>query len=62
MKQLSEELEHIDELCELVDELWPVPDRGSVLRIGGYCVEIGGRDAPWTQMASANLAKRRSTG
>lgn len=57
VKQLLDELKHLDELCELVDELWP-PRRGSWFRIGGYCVEIGGDDPPWTQMAHANVKKR----
>lgn len=56
-KQLLDELEHLDELCELVDELWP-PRQGSWFRMGGYCMEIGGADPPWTQMAYANLKKR----
>ncbi|WP_344042876.1 DUF1963 domain-containing protein [Saccharothrix xinjiangensis] len=58
VKQVFDGLEHLDELCELVDELWPEPDRSSSFRIGGYCAAIGGQDPPWTRMAAANLAER----
>lgn len=57
VKRLFDDLEHIDELCELVDDLWP-SRRGATFRMGGYCVEIGGQDPPWTRMAHANLKKR----
>ncbi|WP_189222452.1 DUF1963 domain-containing protein [Saccharothrix coeruleofusca] len=56
-KQLLDELKHLDQLCALVDELWP-PRKGSWFHIGGYCAEIGGADPPWTLMAHANLKKR----
>lgn len=58
MQQLFGDLEHIDELCELVEELRPAADRDSALVVGGHCVEIGGQDTPWTQMARANLEHR----
>ncbi|GAA5156766.1 DUF1963 domain-containing protein [Amycolatopsis dongchuanensis] len=57
VKQLFDELKHVDELCELVDELWP-PREGVTFRFGGYCEEIGGSDSPWTVMAKANLRDR----
>ncbi|MFD9700311.1 DUF1963 domain-containing protein [Lentzea sp. NPDC059081] len=55
VKQLLAELEHVDQLCELVDELWPSPSRGSALRFGGYVSEVGSSDGPWTQMADDTL-------
>ena len=53
VKQLFDELKHIDQLCDLVDELWPDQDqdRFCTLRIGGYCRRIGGQDGPLAQMA-----------
>lgn len=60
VKQLFDELKHIDQLCELVDELWPDQDRYCTLRIGGYCREIGGQDGPWTQMAFDNVRSRQA--
>ncbi|HWO68046.1 MAG TPA: DUF1963 domain-containing protein [Umezawaea sp.] len=55
VKQLVDDLKHIDELCELVDDLWTAPDHDFFLRIGGYCEEMGGQNPPWTQMARDNL-------
>ncbi|WP_433270914.1 YwqG family protein [Actinosynnema sp. CS-041913] len=57
-EHLLGELEHVDELCELVDELWPDPDRSSVINIGGYCSQIGGQDDPWTQMAHIGITSQ----
>ncbi|CAM4081757.1 DUF1963 domain-containing protein [Kibdelosporangium persicum] len=62
VQDLFEELKHIDELCELVDGLWPVPDQSSLLRIGGYCMKIGGQDSPWTRMAEVSVMSRHGTG
>ncbi|GHH28192.1 DUF1963 domain-containing protein [Lentzea cavernae] len=56
VKQLLDDLKHVEELLNLVDELWPDPNRGAALRLGGYCREIGGQDPPYTQMASAALS------
>ncbi|MEU4805668.1 YwqG family protein [Actinosynnema sp. NPDC023587] len=58
-EQLLDELEHVEDLCELVDELWPDADGNLVITIGGYCSEIGGQDDPWTQMARAGITSRR---
>lgn len=58
VKQLFDELEHLDLLCELVDDLWPAPDRSATLRLGGHCTAIGGLDTPWTRMARADLVRR----
>jgi uncharacterized protein YwqG len=58
VKRLFDDLAHLEELCELVDDLWPESDRDPALRIGGYCREIGGQDGPWTQMAQAALRAR----
>ncbi|WP_330276354.1 YwqG family protein [Lentzea sp. NBC_00516] len=58
VKQLFDELKHLDELCALVGELWPAQDRYAALRLGGYGREIGGQDGPWTQMASVNIGDR----
>ncbi|CCH32688.1 YwqG family protein [Actinosynnema sp. NPDC047251] len=57
-EQLLGELEHVDDLCELVDELWPESDRGLVVNLGGYCSEIGGQNDPWTQMAHIGITSR----
>ncbi|MFJ5986900.1 DUF1963 domain-containing protein [Lentzea sp. NPDC092896] len=62
VKQLLDELKHVDELCELVDELWPEPDGSCFLRLGGYCEEIGGQNPPWTQMADAHLRNSAAAG
>ncbi|MFJ5987152.1 DUF1963 domain-containing protein [Lentzea sp. NPDC092896] len=62
VKQLFDELKHIDDLCALVGELWPAPARSAALRLGGYCSEIGGQDGPWTQMASVHLGDRPGDG
>lgn len=45
------EADAVKQLCELVDDLWPAQDRFCMLRIGGYCREIGGQDNPYAQMA-----------
>lgn len=29
-----------------------------MVRIGGYCTEIGGQEDPWTQVARTNLRDR----
>ncbi|WP_439657374.1 DUF1963 domain-containing protein [Lentzea sp. HUAS TT2] len=58
VKQLFDELKHIDELCGLVGELWPDDDRFCTLRLGGYGRAIGGQDDPWTQMAFDNVRSR----
>ncbi|MDX3659804.1 DUF1963 domain-containing protein [Streptomyces sp. ID05-26A] len=52
------ELKHIDQLCALVDELWPTHDDFWTLRIGGYGKEIGGQSSPWGQMAFDNVQGR----
>ncbi|MFD7659328.1 DUF1963 domain-containing protein, partial [Actinosynnema sp. NPDC059797] len=63
VKQLFNGLKHFDQLCEVVDRLWPGPgDRMSTLRIGGHCMEIGGSDGPWYQMATENLRNRPEAG
>lgn len=58
VRQLFDDLKHIQELCDLVDDLWPEPNRGSMLKMGGHCVEIGSQDSPWTRLARANLRNR----
>ncbi|QFZ17749.1 DUF1963 domain-containing protein [Saccharothrix syringae] len=63
VRQLFNDLKHFDQLCEIVDSLWPGPGRRmSTLRIGGHCMEIGGSDGPWHQMAVANLKNRPEAG
>jgi hypothetical protein len=57
-ERLFEDLEHIAELRELVDELWPDPDRSAVIRLGGYGTRIGGQDVPWTHLAHAGFTSR----
>ncbi|MFD4669902.1 DUF1963 domain-containing protein [Lentzea sp. NPDC058450] len=59
LEELAGELEHAAELVEVVDELWPEPDRSAWLRLGGYCSQIGGQDTPWTRMKLAGIASRR---
>ncbi|WP_051765358.1 DUF1963 domain-containing protein [Saccharothrix syringae] len=61
VKQLLDDLKHIDELWELVDELWP-PREGAKFRLGGYCTEIGGQDPPLVEMANANFRSRHGAG
>ncbi|MCX2951366.1 DUF1963 domain-containing protein [Lentzea sp. NEAU-D7] len=60
VKRLFGELKHIEQLCELVDELWPDQDRFCLLRLGGYCREIGGQDGPWSQMAFDDVRSRQA--
>ncbi|WP_434446803.1 DUF1963 domain-containing protein [Lentzea sp. E54] len=57
-RQRFDELEHLDELCEVADDLGAEHDWMSTLRIGGYCQSIGGQDDPWHQMASAGIRNR----
>lgn len=56
----TDEVEHVDRLCDLVEKLWPEQDRGLALRIGGYTRRKRGQDTPWTQMAKLNLRDRLS--
>ena len=60
VKHLFDELKHIDQLCEIVGELWPETDDPywSPLRIGGYCRNIGGADDPHTQMTFDSVQNR----
>ncbi|MGM1058570.1 DUF1963 domain-containing protein [Saccharothrix sp. Mg75] len=63
VNELFTELKHFDQLCDIVDGLWPGPGkRMSTIRIGGHCMEIGGSDSPWHQMAIANLKNRPEAG
>ncbi|MFI6993921.1 DUF1963 domain-containing protein [Nonomuraea wenchangensis] len=63
VNELFNDLKHFDQLCEIVDSLWPGPgNRMSTLRIGGHCREIGGSDGPWHEMATANLKNRSEAG
>ncbi|MGW2145454.1 DUF1963 domain-containing protein [Nonomuraea bangladeshensis] len=63
VNELFNDLQHFDQLCEIVDSLWPGPgNRLSTLRIGGHCREIGGSDGPWHEMATANLKNRPEAG
>ena len=61
-EDLFEELKHVEELRELVDVLWPDQDRSPVLRIGGYCSQIGGQNTPWTMMAYAGFSDGSEAG
>ncbi|GGP44875.1 DUF1963 domain-containing protein [Saccharothrix coeruleofusca] len=61
VKELLADLKHLDELCELVDELWP-PREGATFYLGGYCGEIGGQDPPRAIMADANFRNRHGAG
>jgi hypothetical protein len=58
VQQLFAELKHIDELCDVVDDLWPTQDGDSIFRIGGHYRAIGGDEGPWYRMASANFRNR----
>ncbi|MFD7659989.1 DUF1963 domain-containing protein [Actinosynnema sp. NPDC059797] len=58
VQRLLEELEHLDELCEVVDDLWPGTGPGGAISLGGHCSEIGGQDPPFTQLALFNLKDR----
>jgi hypothetical protein len=60
VKQWVGELKHIDHLRGLVEDLWPGEERFGLLRIGGYCREIGGGFSPWEQMAFDNLRSRQA--
>ncbi len=62
LEQLFDDLKHADELCELVDALWPAQGRGGFLRIGGYCSEIGGQDPPLTQMEQVGFGGLQEAG
>jgi hypothetical protein len=63
VKQLFDDLKHFDQLCDIVDSLWPGPGRRmSTIHIGGHCMEIGGSDSPWHEMATANLRNRPEAG
>ncbi|MFD4638044.1 DUF1963 domain-containing protein [Lentzea sp. NPDC058436] len=57
-ERLFDDLKHVEQLRELVDELWPDSGRGATIRIGGYVSNIGGQDTPWTQMAYAGLTSQ----
>ncbi|WP_434444108.1 DUF1963 domain-containing protein [Lentzea sp. E54] len=57
VQQLYAELKHIDELCEVVDDLWQA-DWDSTFSIGGHYMDIGGDEGPWYRMASENVRKR----
>ncbi|SDG83469.1 Uncharacterized protein YwqG [Lentzea fradiae] len=61
VRQLAEELEHLDELCDVVDNLWPSPKGLHTLHIGGHCQEIGSSSGPWYDMAVENLRNRGGT-
>ncbi|HEX7301822.1 DUF1963 domain-containing protein [Lentzea sp.] len=58
VKELLDELKHVEQLRDLVGELWPAPGRGSSLRFGGYCSEHGSSDGPFTQMANGSDEQR----
>ncbi|MEV0680095.1 DUF1963 domain-containing protein [Actinosynnema sp. NPDC050436] len=60
LERLFEELEHVDELCELVDELWP-EERCSTLSLGGYCDHAGQGDSPVAELADAGFTSRPET-
>ncbi|SDG04671.1 Uncharacterized protein YwqG [Lentzea fradiae] len=55
VKQEFALLKHVDELCAVVEELWPSRGYYSTFRFGGYCSNVGSSDDPWTQMAYDNL-------
>jgi hypothetical protein len=57
VQQLFAELKHIDELCEVVDDLWPTHGASS-FRFGGHYMDIGGDENPWYRMATANVRNR----
>ncbi len=64
VKQLVDGLKHIDQLCEVVRELWPEEgDRyHSTLQIGGYCRNVGSSDDPHSQMSFDSVQNRRAAG
>ncbi|RDI31682.1 DUF1963 domain-containing protein [Lentzea flaviverrucosa] len=64
VKQLVDELKHIDQLCGVVGELWPEEgDRyRSTLQIGGYCRNVGSSDDPHSQMSFDSVQNRRAAG
>lgn len=58
VRQLHGELEHREELVDLVAELWPETSYG-LLHLGGYCRTIGGTVSPWWQMATDHFQSLR---
>lgn len=54
-KRLLEELKHLDQLCEVVEELWPDTGRRSGIRFGGHFVNVGSSDGPWDNFATDSL-------
>jgi hypothetical protein len=62
VKQLFDELKHIDQLCELVGELWPEGKSRyrCTLRLGGYCHNVGSSDDPHTQMSSDSVREQQA--
>ena len=60
LERLFNELEHVDELCELVDELWP-EGRCCTFNLGGYCEHAGYGDSPLAELAGAGFTSRPET-
>ncbi|MFD5827203.1 DUF1963 domain-containing protein [Lentzea sp. NPDC060358] len=51
VNQLLDGMKHVEQLRELLEELWPSREHGSPLRFGGHCSELGSSDGPFTQMS-----------
>ncbi|WP_394618998.1 DUF1963 domain-containing protein [Lentzea sp. JNUCC 0626] len=62
VQQLFDELKHVDQLCELVGELWPEgnPRHRSTFRLGGYCRNVGSSDAPHSQMSFDSVQEQQA--
>lgn len=62
VKRWFDELKHIEELRELVDELWPEGKNRHryTLHLGGYCRNIGTSDDPHSQMSFDSVQEQGS--
>ncbi|MET9227788.1 DUF1963 domain-containing protein [Lentzea sp. NPDC003310] len=63
VKQAFDELKHLEQLCELVDELWPDGKNRHryTLHLGGYCRNIGSSDDPHAQMSFDSVQQQAAS-